>query len=134
MNWELGLAGLLCVLLAVGHTTIGVVWVLPSLTKERLPSTPFGPSSMTVSMVRVTWYIVTVFALALGTLLVTLAWVADADPKMLLLRWFAAMWLVAAAMALWIAGRGARNFRFLLRLPVPLVWVVIAVLCWSAST
>ncbi len=130
MDVGLGIAGLICVAMALGHTTIGFVWVLPSLTEERLPSTPFGPSSMTVAMVHVTWYVVTVFALALGGLLITLAWAADPDPKTLLLRWFAAMWLAATAMALWIARRRPRH---LLRLPVPLLWVVITVLLWTAS-
>ena len=133
MNVELGIAGLICVILAVGHTTIGVVWVLPRLTEERLPRTPFGPPSMTVAMVRVTWFIVTIFVLALGGLLLMLAWDEAADPKTLLLRWFAAMWLVATVMALWIGRRGLRNRTFL-RLPVPVLWLVVAVLCWKAST
>lgn len=134
MDVGLAIAGLISVALALGHTILGVVWVLPNLTAERLPSTPFGSSSMTVAMVRVTWFIVTIFALASGGLLIMLAWDAAADPKMLLLRWFAAMWLAATAMALWIAWRGDRSLRNLLRLPVPLLWVVVAVLCWKAST
>ena len=137
MDIGLAIAGLISVALAFGHTTIGVVWVLPHLTEERLPGTPFGPSSMTVAMVRVAWFIVTIFALASGGLLINLAWDAAADPKVLLLRWFAAMWLAATAMAFWISWRGMRSLRSLrnlLRLPVPLLWVVIAVLCWKAST
>ena len=134
MDAELAIAGLISVALALGHTTVGVVWVLPHLTEERLPSTPFGSSSMTLAMVRVMWFIVTIFALASGGLLITLAWDAAADPKMLLLRWFAAMWLVATVMALSIAWRGVRSIRNILRLPVPLLWVVVAVLCWRAST
>jgi hypothetical protein len=134
MDIGLAIAGIISVALALGHTTVGVVWVLPHLTEERLPSTPFGSSSMTVAMVRVTWFIVTIFALASGGLLIHLAWDAAADPKMLLLRWFAAMWLAATAMALWIAWRGTGSLRNLLRLPVPLLWVVVAVLCWNSST
>ena len=134
MNLELGVAGLICVLLALGHTTIGVVWVLPSLTEENLPRTPFGPSSMTLGMIRVTWFIVTAFALALGGLFLTLAWNDAADAKMVLLRWFAAMWLAATLMALWVVRRGLRNPRALLRLPVPFLWLIVAGLCWTAST
>ncbi len=134
MNFELGIAGLICAVLAIGHTTVGAVWVLPNLTKERLPSTPFGPSSMTVAMVRVTWYIVTIFVLALGALLMILAWAEDADPKTVLLRSFAVMWLVATVMAVGISGFGVRKLRYLLRLPVPLFFLVVAVLCWTAST
>jgi hypothetical protein len=126
-------AGVLCVALGLGHTTVGLVWVLPSLTEERLPRTPFGPRSMTVSMIRVTWYIVTVFVLGLGGLLMTLGWVPAADPKTVVLRWLAATWLAATAMATSVAARRMRGLRGLLRLPVPLVWVVVAVLCWQAS-
>jgi hypothetical protein len=134
MDVELTIAGVICLALALGHTTIGVVWVLPSLTDESLPSTPFGRPSMTVSMVRVTWYIVTVFAVATGTLLLALAWADAADAKTLVLRWFAAMWLVATAMAFSVVARRARTLRGLLRLPVPFLWIVVAVLCWRAST
>ena len=130
MNVGLVVAGLICVAMAFGHTTIGVVWVLPSLTEERLPKTPFGPPSMSVAMVRVTWFVVTIFVLGVGGLLMTLAWDVS-DPKTALLRWLAAMWITATAMALWVAGRGVRN---LWRLPVPLLWVIVAVLCWTAST
>ncbi len=134
MDVGLAVAGLLCVILAAGHTTIGVRWVLPHITEERLPRTPFGPASMTLTMVRVTWFIVTLFALAVGGLLVTLAWAEDASARTLLLRWLAAMWLVATAMVFWVAPLRGRNLHKLLRLPVPLVWAVIAVLCWTAST
>jgi hypothetical protein len=120
--------------MAIGHTAIGLVWVLPGLTEQSLPSTPFGPASMSVSMVRVTWYIVTVFVTAFGGILLTLAWAEVADPTKLVLRWFAAMWLAAAAMAIWVALRRVRGLRGLFRLPVPLLWVVVAVLCWNAST
>jgi hypothetical protein len=50
---------------------------------------------MTVGMARFTWHIVTVTLLAFGTLLLMLAWADDVDPKTLLLRWLAALWLVA---------------------------------------
>jgi hypothetical protein len=134
MDVGLAIAGVICVAMAIGHTTIGVVWVLPSLTKEVLPETPFGPPSMSVTMVRVTWYVVTIFVLVLGGLLMTLAWSPDADSKTLLLRWFAAGWLAATATAAGVAGRRLTNLRALVRLPVPVLWVVVAVLLWRAST
>jgi hypothetical protein len=131
VNVGLGIAGLICVVMAIGHGSIGLIWVLPSLTEERLPSTPFGGSSLTLGMIRVTWHIVTVFVLAFGGLLLSLAWDGGADPKVVLLRWLAAMWLAAAVMAGWVTRR-----RWLqsLRLPVPFLWVIVAVLCWRAST
>jgi hypothetical protein len=134
MDVALAIAGLICLALALGHATLGLVWVLPGLTEDHLPRTPFGPASMTEGMLRVTWHIVTVFAVSLGTLLMVLAWAPSADPKTVVLRWFAAMWLAATAMAFWVAGRRMNSPRRFLRLPVPLLWVVVAVLCWVAST
>jgi hypothetical protein len=133
MDIELGIAGLICVALALGHETLGLVWVLPGLTEESVPKTRFGPRSMTVGMIRVSWHIVGIFALTAGGILLSLSWAEDVEPKMLVLRWFAAMWLAAAAMALWIAWVRTRSLRNLLRLPVPFLWLVIAVLCWHAS-
>ena len=131
MNLELAIAGLSCFVLAFGHATLGLRWILPNLTKERLPSTPVGPPSMTLGMVRFTWYVVSVLLVGFGILLMTLAWAPDADPRTLLLRWVAAVWLAATALACWNARRRPSS---LLRFPVPLVFVVIAVLCWTAST
>ena len=134
MDVGLAIAGFLCILLAAGHTAIGVRWVLPSVTEDKLPPTPFGSSSMSAGMVRVTWFVVTIFAAGIGALLVTLAWTEDADPRTLLLRWIAVMWVAAAVMAFWVAPVRGRNLRRMMRLPVPFVWLVIAVLCWAAST
>ena len=131
MNVELAIAALGWFVLAFGDTTLGLRWVLPNLTKERLPSTPFGPPSMTLSMVRFTWHVVSVLLVGFGILFMALAWALDADPKTLLLRWVAALWLAATALACWMARRRPRS---LLRLPVPLVLVVIAVICWTAFT
>ena len=131
MDIELGIAGLISVAVALGHETLGLAWVLPSLTEEHLPKTPIGPRSMTVGMVRVTWHIVGIFALAVGAVLLTLAWAEGADPKLVVLRWFAVMWLAATVMAVWVVRPAVRQ---LWRLPVPMLWVVVAVLCWLAST
>jgi hypothetical protein len=130
MNVELGIAALGCFVLALGHTAIGLRWVLPNLTKGRLPSTPVGPPSMTFGMVRFTWQVLSILLVGFGVLLMALAWAPDADPKTLLLRWVAVLWLAATALACWNARRRPRS---LLRLPVPLVFVVIAVMCWIAS-
>ena len=130
MNAELTIAALTCAALAAGHATAGR-WVLPGLAKERLPGTPFGPPSVSVGMVRFTWHIVTVVLVAFAALLMTLAWAGAADPRTLLLRWFAAFWVAATATACWVARRRPSS---LLRPPLPLFFVVIAVMCWMAST
>jgi hypothetical protein len=131
MNVELAIAALGWFVLAFGHTTIGLRRVLPNLTRDRLPSTPFAPPSMTLSMVRYTWHIVSVLLTAFGILLMALAWAPDADPRTLLLRWFAALSLAATVQACWQARRRPSR---LLRRPVPWVLAVIAVMCWTAST
>lgn len=131
MDVGLAVAGLICVGMAFGHAAIGLLWVLPGLEDEHLPSTPFGPRSLTEGMVRVTWHVVTIFVLSLGSLLMAMAWPADVDPKTLLLRVFAAGWVAATAMALWVS-RG--RLRHAARLPVPLLWVAVAVLLWVEST
>lgn len=130
MNVELAIAGLGWFTLAFGHTAIGLRWVLPNLTKDRLPSTPFGPPSMTLGMVRFTWHVVSILLVGLGVLFMALAWAPDADPKTLLLRWVVAFLLALTALACWQARRRPRS---LLRLPVPLVFAVIAVMSWIAS-
>jgi hypothetical protein len=131
MDVSVTIAGVISLVLGAGHETIGSVWVLPRLTDEHLAKTPFGPPSMTEAMVRVTWHVVTLFALASGGLLLMLAATPMSDARTLALRWFAGMWIAATAMAFYVTR--TRPSR-LLRLPVPLLWVVVAVLCWVAST
>lgn len=138
MDVALGIAGVLCLLMALGHAFIGLVWVLPGLARDRLPTTPFGSRSMTEAMIGVTWYIVTIFAATVGVVLVTMAWGSSGDPGTFVLRAFAVTWLAAAAMAACVAGRrfgSPRAFlRGLLRLPVPLLWIVVGVICWQAAS
>lgn len=133
MEAGLGIAGLICVAMAIGHTAIGVVWVLPHVTEERVPPTPFGSRSTTVAMVRVTWFVVTCFALGTGGLLITMAAAEDPDPRTVLLRWLAATWAAATVMAFLVSPQSLRRPRAFMRLPVPALWVVVAVLCWTAS-
>ena len=130
MDVGLGIAGVASVILAGGHETVGFIAVLPTLTEERLPGTVIGPPAMTVALLRVTWHLVGVFVSALGGVLLTLAVSDDADPKQVILRWLAGMWLAATALAFWSVRRRPR---LVLRLPVPLTWPVLALLCWRAS-
>ena len=130
MDVGLGIAGLISVVLAVGHETVGLVAVLPLLTEDRLAGTRIGPPSLTVAMLRVSWHLVGLFVLALGGVLLTLAAADDADARTVVLRWLAAIWTGATVMGFWSVRRRPRN---ILRLPVPFTWPVIALLCWKAS-
>ena len=134
MDVAVGFAGVVCLLMAAAHHTIGLVWVLPSLTEDKMPTTPFGPPSLSLAMVRVTWYIVTIFVVAIGVALMLLAWVPAANLKDSLLTVFAVTWLAAAVMALWVAWRRVRSVRGLMRLPVPFIWIAIGLICWIAAT
>jgi hypothetical protein len=130
MKVELTIAGISCAALAVGHWLVGR-WVLPNLTRERMPSTRLGPPGMTLGMVRFTWHIVTVVLVGFGTLFMTLAWASDADPKTLLLRWSTALWIAGTVTVFWVARPRPRD---LVRLPVPVLFLVIAAMSWIAST
>jgi hypothetical protein len=131
MDVELTIAGMGCFLLAFGHATIGFRWILPSIGADGLPRTPFGPPRLTLAMLRFTWHVLSIVLVALGVLLLTLALAPDADPKTLLLRWLAVFWLAAVALAVW---NSRRRLRSIVRFPVPVVMLVIAVMCWLAST
>jgi hypothetical protein len=131
MKVELAIAGLCCFVMAFGHTAIGLRWILPALKGVELPGTPFGSPRVSVAMLRFTWQVVSILLVALGILLTTLAWAPGADAETLLLRWLAAFWLAAAALAIWSVRRRPRT---ILRLPVPVLMLVVAAMCWTAST
>ena len=122
---------MLSVALASGHEAVGFLAVLPMVTEQRFDGTRLGPPSLTVAMVRVTWHLVGLFVLTVGLVLITLAVADEIDPRTVVLRWTAAMWVAATLVALWSVRRRPAN---ILCLPVPLVWPVIAWLCWQAST
>ena len=131
MNLELAIAGLCCLVLAFGHTAIGLRWVLPHLSERGLPGTPFGSSRLTLGMLRYTWHVVSLMLLGFGVLLMTLAWADEAETRTLVLRWLAALWLVATALAVWNVRRRPRA---IVRFPVPVLMFVIAVMSGAAST
>ena len=130
MNVELVIAGVICLAVAVGHASTGLVWVLPRLSVDHMPSTPFGPPVRTAGMIRFTFHFVTIVLVTFAVLLMTLAWAEDSDTKTLLLRGFAAFWLAAFALALWVARSRLRD---LWRLPAPFLFVILAVLCLKGS-
>jgi hypothetical protein len=126
MRAELAIAAAGCVLLAVGHTTIGVRWVLPALDQARLPRTRFGSP---VRMLRFTWHVVTLVQLTFAGLLATLAVAPRADTMEAVLRWLAASFAAAAVLLVW---SNRRHLIALVRFPLPFVFVLIAVMCVAA--
>jgi hypothetical protein len=134
MDAVLGIAGLVSVLLGIGHETLGLRWVLPDAKKQDFSRTPFGPPGMTLAMINASWHIITVFAVSTGALLLTLAWAEDSDPKTVLLRVFSAMWFTVAVVAIGSGSRRVARPRDLAKLPVPILFVLVSVLCWIAST
>jgi hypothetical protein len=129
MTKDLAIAGVICVVLAAGHTAVGMKWVLPRLSEERISETPFGTPAMTAGMIRVTWYIVTIFVLAVAGILLRLAW-GHPDARSVVLRGFAAMWLASALLSLWQARRRLSSLR---RLPAPALFLAVSLLCWFAG-
>jgi len=134
MDVQLMLAGTLCVLLAAGHATLGLVWVLPGLNDDVLGTSPFGGRKLSGATLHASWHIVTVFAASSGAVLLWLAMDPAIDPRTVVLRVFAAMWFAIAWVAVWAGLRRASRVRDLVRLPVPVFFVTVAVLCWAAST
>ena len=131
MDVALTVAGAACVGMAFGHEGVGR-WVLPRLDEGRVDATPVGASATTVGMIRVTWHVVTLFVAMLGVVLLVLATSSSVDVRAMLLRAIAVTWIVATLMAVAVT-QPRRNWRSFLRLPVPLVWVLVAVLCWVAA-
>src|SRR4051812_15369912 len=129
MNVELAIGGLFWLALGFGHAAIGRRWLLPSLDKRSLPGTPVGPPAMTLGMLRFTWHVVSIMLLGFGALFLALAFAPGADPRRLVLGWFAAFALVATTLAVWQARRRPRS---LLLPPVAPILVAIAAICWAA--
>jgi hypothetical protein len=128
MSVGLTTAALICFILGVLHAAIGLRGVLPSLTKDRFPSTRFGPASLTAGMVRFTWHMVTLILFGFAALLTTLAFADDA--RSLVLGWVAVLFFTATVVAFHVARW---RLRAVIRFPFALFTAVIAVLCWIAS-
>lgn len=131
MDAALTLAGTSCLVLGCGHATVGLVWVLPAASEVRVGPTPLGPPLMTEGLLRVTWHFVTIAVLAVGGVLLSVARETAVDPRRVVLQWVAALFLAETAMTVFVARR---RFRYLLRLPVWLLWLLVAALCWQAAS
>lgn len=123
-------AGVLCLLLAGGHTLVGYRWILPRLRQEGLPATSFGDSSTTAVALTVTWDVVTLAVTGMGVLLLGVAGRDASAERSLVLDTVAAVFALAAARAVWL---GRRRPRRLARRPMWVLFIVVAVLCATSA-
>jgi hypothetical protein len=126
MNAYLFSAGIVSLFMAGGHTAIGVLWVLPRLSEESLPRSPFGGGAMTLAFLEVTWHAVALMLVALGIILLTLARGHLGDDGAISARAIGALFATATAMVLWRARRRPVD---LFRAPMWLLFVAMSVLC-----
>jgi hypothetical protein len=127
MRAELAVAAAGCLVLAIGHTTIGLRWVLPALEQARLPHTRFGSP---VRMLRFTWHVVNLAQLTFAGVLATLAVGPHADTEDAVLRWLAASFAATTVLLIW---SNRRHLIAIVRFPLPFVFVLIAAMCLAAS-
>jgi hypothetical protein len=132
VNGHLLGAAILCGALAVGHTVIGNVWVLPRIPAGVLPRTPFGAGETTSAFLYVTWHILGIVLVGLGGILLVLAGLPRlGDAAATVVHAIGATFAAATALVLWQARRRPMT---LLRAPMWVAFVVIAGLCWIGAS
>ena len=132
MNIPLVAAGTLATLGAVVHG-VGGEAVVRKLSPELLPSSRFGGSRMTKSMIHITWHTTTIAYLTVGCALVLAGSVlhGDAARGIGLLAAGASTGFAALALGLGaVYTRSPRSPRSLLRHPGPAGLIATAVLAW----
>jgi hypothetical protein len=130
MDAPLIVAGLLALLTAAIHGTAGETLLLRRLPASVLPSSRFGDSAMTKTIVRITWHLVTVTFLTFGVALLVSGSVLDGDAA----RGVAVV-VAAAYTAFWVVGIttaavSTRSARFALVHPAPLLFSLTVGLAW----
>ena len=131
MNVALVIAGAIALVATAVHGVAGERLVMRALTPEALPSTRFGGSRMTRTMIHATWHITTSAFLTVAIALLLSGTVLDGDAAH-------AVALVAAAAATAFAGvavvlGGAYSPRSLLRHRGPAALTATAVLAWVGA-
>jgi hypothetical protein len=133
MNLPFVIAGVLALVGAAIHGGAGEALIVAKLRTEELAPTPFGGPSMTKLMIRVTWHIVTIAFVVIGSGLAACAPAVSSETCRGVGRVAAISFTGFAALAVGLAtaGLGARRVpRALMRHPGPLVFVVVAALAW----
>ena len=123
-------AALICFVLAIGHTVLGVRWVLPGLRAEVLPVTPFGGEQLTRDALVVTWHLIGVIVVTLGALLAVLAGRPLTTDGVIAVRAVGILFAAAAFLVLWVVRHRPQH---LARAPVWTLFIAVAVLCWLGT-
>ena len=123
-------AALICFVLAIGHTVLGVRWVLPGLRAEVLPVTPFGGEQLTRDALVVTWHLIGVIVVTLGALLAVLAGRPLTTDGVIAVRAVGMLFAAAAFLVLWVVRQRPEH---LARAPVWTLFIAVAVLCWLGT-
>jgi hypothetical protein len=131
VNGYLLVAGIVCLLMAAGHTTIGLRWVLPRLPEASLPHSPFGGGDMTAAFLTVSWHVVGITLLTFAVILSVLAHGVLGDAGTVSVRGIGLIFATTALMVLWLARRRPAD---LLRAPMWVLFVAVAGLCWVGGS
>jgi len=133
VNVPLILAGSLAILGAAIHGVGGEILVVRNLSPGVLPSTRFGGSRMTRSMIHITWHMTTIAYLAVGAALILSGSVLHGDSARGIGLVAAGTSTGFAALAVGLGAVYTQSPRSLLRHPGPVVLTATAALAlWGA--
>ena len=130
MNVPLIVAGSLAILGAAVHGVGGEVLVVRKLSPGKLPSSPFGGSRTTKTMIHVTWHMTTIAFLTVGAALLLSGSVLDGDTAQALGLLAAGAATGFAALAVGLGAAYTQAPRSLFRHPGPAVLTATAALAW----
>jgi hypothetical protein len=130
VNVPLIVAGSLAILGAAIHGVGGEVLVVRKLSPGMLPSSPFGGSRMTKTMIHVTWHMTTIAFLTVGSALLLSGSVLHGDAARGLGLLAAGASTGFAALAVGLGAAYAQFPRSLFRHPGPAVLTATAALAW----
>jgi len=130
MNTAVFAAALICFVLAIGHTAVGVRWVLPGLRVDTLPSSPFGSGALTLDALVLVWHLVGLTVVAFGVLLAVLASRPLTADGVIAVRVAGALFAAAAVTVIWLVRH---RLAHLARAPVWVLFIVVAALCWLGT-
>lgn len=130
MNVPLIVAGSLALLASAIHGVAGDVLVVRKLPPATLPTTPFGDTRMTKTMIHVCWHMTTIALVTLGAALVLSGSVLDGDTAQGIGLAAAGVCTAFWLLAMGLAGVHTRSARFVFLHPAPILFTLMAALAW----